>query len=223
MTPTVVYSAAVSANAGSISVADNAAMVEGDLRLVWISASNTTVSTPTGWTLLVTYALATTRNGYVFSRRHPGASETGHTFTLGAANNHGMAQVGVRGADLGALDFTPTTATAASGTPTTATGTTLRPDELLLASFHVITTAAGTMSTPGGMASVITQAGNGAAGHTVAIFSETEPTPAAIGTRASTPSVGTTNPWGATMLAVPAGVVLPGPQPNISRQRAANY
>lgn len=225
MTPTVVYSQATSNSAGSVAVANNSAMVERDLRLCWISVSNTTVSTPgTGWDLLLSYTLASSRNGYIYRRTHAGAGESASdTFTFGAANNFSMVQAGVRGAGLGSLDFTPTSNSAATGTSLTATGATvLRPDSLLLVSYHHLVNTAGlTYSTPTGMSPVVTQAGTGTVGHFVGLFSETRAA-GATGTRV-TSSSGASNAWGATLLAVPAAVVLPGAQSYTSRRRAADW
>lgn len=213
MAPNTVYSQATSNNAGSVAVTDNAAMQLNDLRVVFISVSNTTCSTPSGWTQLMTYTLATTRNGYVFSKAHQGGSEAAtHTFTFGAANNFSMAQIGVRNADLGALDFTPTGNSAASGTTLTATGgTTTRAPGLILACYHVLLNSSSlTLTVPSGMTQEVFQAGTGTAGHAIGLYSQAQSSAGSTGSPTSTSSA--TGAWGAELMVVPplvTGIVAP--------------
>lgn len=210
--PTVAYFGDEALSASSFSVPADASIQAGDLRLLWVSVSNTTITSPdAGWTELVNYTLATTRKGYLY-RRNAGASEGSSSFGFGLTANYSWAQVAVRGADLSAaLDFTPTTAQAASGTALTATGgTTAQDNELLLVAYHLLTNSgAATLTVPSGMTQVLQQPGNGSAGHLVGVFSESRPTAGATGNRASTAS--TSAPWGAVLLAVPPApdLVLP--------------
>lgn len=228
MTPTLEYSGGVSANASSVVAVDDALMQAGDTRLAWISVSNTTVTgAPSGWSLLVSYAIASTRNGYLYRKTHAGGSEPAtSTFTFGSANNHALIQAGIRTADTGALDFTPTTNTN-TGTALTATGgTTVRDDQLVLVVFHLITNSATASFTGTTATSVLEIDGTGTAGHAAGLFQTTKPTAGAITSVTSTgsPSV----PWGATLLALAepaagAAAVLPRIQPYTARRRAANY
>lgn len=223
MTASVVFSGGSSASAGSVAVPDDASMIRFDTRLVWISVSNTTITSPAaGWEQLASYTIASTRNGYVYRKIHEGAAESAsHTFSFGAANNHSMIQAGVRGAWTGPLDFTPTTNTN-TGTALTATGATAaRPDQLVLVVFHLITNSATASFTGTTATSVLEIDGNGTSGHAVGLFQTTQASPGAITDVTSTGSPSA--PWGATLLALPPAVIQPDPQPYTARRRAANW
>lgn len=228
MAPTLVYTAGISADDTSVVASNNGAMQAGDTRLAWISVSNSTVtSSPSGWDLLRSYTLASTRTAYLFRKIHAGGSEPSTaTWTFGGEDNHSLIQAGVRGADPGDLDFTPTSATSSTGTPTAASGTTVRADQLVLVVFHImVLSSSTTFTTPSGMDEELVTRGDGSNGHSAALFSQTFTGPGAIGSKASTSSP--SGAWGATLAALPNESVAAGArgpaQPYTARRRAANF
>lgn len=209
---------ALSNSASSVAVANDAAMQAGDTRLVVISISNGTITTPVGWDLVDVQVFETSRRIYWFKRVHAGGSEpASYTFTFSAANNYSMQQAAVRAADpTTPIDVAVVVGSGASGTSLTAPSATPATDgAILFTSFHLLVNGSSvTLSVPSGMNSAATVAGTGSAGHAARLAYESRPTAGvATGTRTSTASA--SGVWGTSSLVVrPAPIdpsILPRP------------
>lgn len=224
--PTIPYVDALSNNASSVLIADNAAMQVGDLRVVIISISTSTITTPTGWDLVnpTPILFQTSRRIYVFTRTHPGTgTETDHTFTFSAAANYSAIQLGIRGWDTGApINVAP--ALTSGGTGTNISSPSATPsvaDTLVLRIFVALLNSSSiTMSDPTGTTRLDYQAGTGTAGHCVLCSKDTTPPAAGVGSGIKASVCSASSVWaGVTMVIAPAQPVTFRPNGRARRRR----
>ena len=206
-----------SGSASSRAVADDAAMIAGDVRYAAFSISNETITTPAGWALVggAPLVIASTRRIYVFRRVHEGGTEpSSTTFTFSGTANHTMQTWAGRGADTTNPDDVVLAADSnTSGTAVAAPSRTVVSDGAALISLHYVIAngAEITLSLPSGMTSIATGAGTGSAGHAFRVAYEIEDA-GASGVRTSTSSTSTV--WGAAAFVIrpaPADTDLPRP------------
>lgn len=219
-----------SSSAASVTV-PNTGFTNGDRRVLVIDVANTTISNEgslTGWTAITPaggYALASTRQGYIFTCTANGSEST--SFNFGAANNYGAVWFIVDGASSGSfVNVSPPTPTGSTTSGTTATSpdlTTTVNGALLVAAFFAFSTStSATLSTPTGMSVVGGQTGNGTNGHSIEVFSEVRASAGAVGARSST--IGTSAAWASMTFAItPASGLLAAPTNRARLMRASCF
>ena len=202
--PSVVFSGIATGSASSVVVPTDASLAQDDLRYVFISISNNTITTPTDWTLVSNDVIASTRRIYIFSRVHDENDPSSYTFTFSAGSNYSMVQVALQGyATADPIDVGPTAdSNATSGTTLTAPSVTTTVAEALFLTFFasINNQTSNTLSTPSGMTLVQAQTGNGTVGHSALLSREDRASAGSTGTRTSTS--GQSAPWGAVSLAI---------------------
>jgi hypothetical protein len=184
----VVHAAAQSGNGSSIAVTTDAALLDGDLRIIFATVSGQTVTAgTTGWTEAYNQTVAGgTRRLYIWTRTHNEA-DPAVSLTLSAAANYGVTQIALRGHN--GLDVTPVVAssgTAATALPAPSAVTTVRGGRLVCFYSSINNATSNTLGAAYNMANHAAQTGNNSVGHSVMLASEARHYTGRVGTNQAT-------------------------------------